>query len=110
MSRFKRKVEPYKKPCLLYTTMTEKHTDNSKYKHSHQKNAKSMYNPASNYAAYEQGGIVIDPQGVASGSDRVLRGGSWGSRAKYCTVGRRQHNDSPGVRYYGIGFRLAWCP
>ena len=29
---------------MLYCTlMTEKHTDNTKYKHSHQKNAKSMH-------------------------------------------------------------------
>ena len=31
--------------------------------------------PASNDAAYKQGGIVTDPQGAASGSYRVLRGG-----------------------------------
>lgn len=109
MSRFKRKVETYKKPCLLYTTMTEKHTDNNKYKHSHQKNAKSMYNPASNYAAYEQGGIVIDPQGAASGADRVKRGGSWNRVANNCSVGLR-YGDSPDHRITILGFRLAWCP
>ena len=65
--------------------------------------------PASNDSAYEQGGIVTDPQGAASGSSRVERGGSWGSYAINCTVGGRV-SFSPGLRYYILGFRLAWCP
>ncbi len=66
-------------------------------------------NPASNDAAYVQGGIVTDPQGAASGSGRVLRGGSWGSYAKNCTVGLRYHY-SPDRRDYNFGFRLACRP
>ncbi|UTC93569.1 formylglycine-generating enzyme family protein [Treponema denticola] len=54
-------------------------------------------------------GEVIDPQGAASGTDRVERGGSWRGDADYCTVGRRSF-DSPGSRRYSLGFRLAWCP
>ena len=66
-------------------------------------------NPASNDAAYVQGDIVTDPQGAASGSYRVGRGGSWYDDAYYCTVGRR-YRDGPGFRFSGLGFRLAWCP
>ena len=65
--------------------------------------------PASNDSAYEQGGIVTDPQGAASGSDRVARGGSWYSNANFCTVGKRD-NRSPDRRYNYLGFRLASRP
>ena len=66
-------------------------------------------NPASNDAAYVQGGIVTDPQGAASGTGRVFRGGSWGSYAKHCTVGYR-NISSPDHRDYNFGFRLACRP
>ncbi|EMB47902.1 MULTISPECIES: formylglycine-generating enzyme family protein [Treponema] len=66
-------------------------------------------NPASNDAAYEQGGIVTDPQGAASGSFRVLRGGSWGSIASLCSVGLR-YDGGPGGRNLNLGFRLACRP
>ena len=54
-------------------------------------------------------GEVIDPQGAASGSDRVLRGGSWSVSAYYCPVGLR-FNFSPDYRLNFLGFRLAWRP
>ena len=66
-------------------------------------------NPASNDSAYEQGGIVTDPQGAASGTHRVQRGGSWYFSADYCTVGRR-YRFSPDYRYDDLGFRLACRP
>ena len=66
-------------------------------------------NPASNDAAYEQGGIVTDPQGAASGSRRVLRGGSWYYSAESCTVGDRDY-FMPDVRSSYLGFRLACRP
>ncbi|UTC74472.1 SUMF1/EgtB/PvdO family nonheme iron enzyme [Treponema sp. OMZ 792] len=65
--------------------------------------------PASNDAAYMQGGIVTDPQGAASGTNRVIRGGSWSLYAGGCTVGTRGI-DGPDDRYGNLGFRLAWCP
>ena len=67
------------------------------------------YSPASNDSAYEQGGIVTDPQGAASGSDRVIRGGGWYDGAYDCTVGLRS-GSSPDNRSNFLGFRLAWCP
>ena len=54
-------------------------------------------------------GEVTDPQGAASGANRVFRGGSWGSRAYNCTVGERSILG-PVVRSYDLGFRLAWRP
>ena len=66
-------------------------------------------NPTANDAAYEQGGIVTDPQGAASGSYRVLRGGSWYYDADFCSVGVRYYY-SPDGRYYNLGFRLACRP
>ncbi|UTC65493.1 SUMF1/EgtB/PvdO family nonheme iron enzyme [Treponema sp. OMZ 788] len=65
--------------------------------------------PASNDAAYMQGGIVTDPQGGASGTSRVSRGGSWYSDAGGCAVGSR-YGSSPDYGGYNLGFRLAWCP
>ena len=67
------------------------------------------YSPASNDGAYMQGGIVTDPQGAASGSYRVRRGGCWSFYADSCTVGERI-NFSPDFRYYSLGFRLACRP
>ena len=52
---------------------------------------------------------VTDPQGAASGSSRVVRGGSWGGDASICAVGVRGSN-SPGDRGSFHGFRLGWRP
>ena len=54
-------------------------------------------------------GEVIDPQGAASGTFRVFRGGSWFYDAGSCAVGSRGH-DGPGVRYSELEFRLACLP
>ena len=67
------------------------------------------YSPTANDAAYVQGGIVTDPQGAASGSGRVERGGSWNYGAGDCTVGAR-YVFSPVGRGSVLGFRLACRP
>lgn len=46
-----------------------------------------------------------NPVGASSGSDRVLRGGSWGNSARNCRVSFRG-SDGPGYRYYSYGFRV----
>ncbi len=51
----------------------------------------------------------VDPPGPASGSNRVLRGGSWGSDAVFTRSADRDH-DSPTLRGFGVGFRLARTP
>lgn len=50
-----------------------------------------------------------DPQGPASGSDRVVRGGGWGRDAAGCRSASRSHN-APGGRDVLIGFRLLRTP
>ena len=66
-------------------------------------------NPTANDGAYESGGFVTDPQGAASGSDRVRRGGSWGDSARGCVVGGRSASY-PGYSYVILGFRVACRP
>ena len=56
------------------------------------------------YGAYPSG-TVTDPEGPKTGSDRVLRGGSWGSIARFVRSADRSSN-SPGRRDAAIGFRL----
>ncbi|HUU29997.1 MAG TPA: SUMF1/EgtB/PvdO family nonheme iron enzyme [archaeon] len=46
-----------------------------------------------------------DPTGPASGSDRVLRGGSWFNNANFCLSAGRQ-SYSPDYGYNGLGFRI----
>ncbi len=57
------------------------------------------------YAPYEAA-HAINPSGPETGTDRVLRGGSWNSVARYCQVsGRFKHK--PDSRHSYLGFRLA---
>lgn len=49
---------------------------------------------------------VVDPYGPGSGSDRVLRGGSWRSYSQYCRSALRS-SSTPTGRYNYDGFRLA---
>ena len=46
-----------------------------------------------------------NPTGVASGSDRVMRGGSWVNDAKACRVSFRNY-EAPESHYSNIGLRL----
>ena len=46
-----------------------------------------------------------DPTGLSTGSDRVIRGGSWGSDFDYCAVSYRDRSY-PYARYYSLGFRV----
>ena len=52
---------------------------------------------------------VTDPQGGASGTHRVRRGGGWNGYADGCTVGLR-FGSSPGYGDNFLGFRLACRP
>ncbi|MGB2614610.1 MAG: SUMF1/EgtB/PvdO family nonheme iron enzyme [Phycisphaerae bacterium] len=52
------------------------------------------------------GGAVTDPMGPASGTGRVLRGGSWFGRPRGCRSARR-FRFSPGYRFSFLGFRVA---
>jgi formylglycine-generating enzyme required for sulfatase activity len=54
------------------------------------------------YSKYDQ----VDPLGPNNGLYRVIRGGSWNSKAKNCRVSAR-YNNAQINRYYNLGFRLA---
>lgn len=66
-------------------------------------------NPTANDSAYTSGGFVTDPQGGASDSYRVKRGGCWNDGAMYCIVGIRS-GSQPCDSENKIGFRLACRP
>lgn len=53
----------------------------------------------------DENGVVADPSGASSGSDRVVRGGSWFDNASYCSVCFRL-NDVPDYRSSDLGFRV----
>ncbi|MBV6438988.1 MAG: Serine/threonine-protein kinase pkn1 [Saprospiraceae bacterium] len=48
----------------------------------------------------------VNPTGPKSGSNRILRGGSWNYSPQYVRAALRYYL-APGDRYYSIGFRLA---
>ena len=54
-------------------------------------------------------GSATDPTGASSGAYRVIRGGSWNSRARSCRSAYRGRN-SPGIRNIILGFRVALAP
>jgi len=55
------------------------------------------------------GGNVTDPTGAASGTRRVIRGGSWSSQSGRCRASVRDA-WKPGERGNSVGFRLALNP
>lgn len=51
-------------------------------------------------------GELVDPQGPATGSTRVYRGGCWYFDEWFCRVSFR-NSVTPSYTSYGIGFRIA---
>jgi formylglycine-generating enzyme required for sulfatase activity len=58
-------------------------------------------------AAYPMGNPVVDPTGPASGSNRVLRGGSWRLEGTYLRSAKRT-NNTPSTRSNYLGFRVGF--
>ena len=52
---------------------------------------------------------ATDPVGDATGSDRVIRGGSWFDHAFKCRLESR-YNREPSLTYFNCGFRVACLP
>ncbi|MBW2739216.1 MAG: formylglycine-generating enzyme family protein [Deltaproteobacteria bacterium] len=61
------------------------------------------------YDECKKKGVVENPAGPETGSDRVLRGGSWYGFGQYCRSAYRSCN-SPDYRNRSIGFRLVFVP
>ena len=61
------------------------------------------------YGKKYSAGAQTNPQGPSSGSNRVLRGGSWLSDARRCRVSLRCH-FGPGISINGSGLRLVLVP
>lgn len=61
------------------------------------------------YEECRKQGVAKNPQGPETGSRRVLRGGSWYSRAQFCRSASR-HYVTPGYRSTFICFRLMFVP
>jgi formylglycine-generating enzyme required for sulfatase activity len=59
------------------------------------------------YGAYLTANPVVDPIGPASGSNRVIRGGSWSNDGTNLRSARR-HSYPPGYRNDYIGFRVGF--
>uniref|UniRef100_Q3ANU9 Sulfatase-modifying factor enzyme-like domain-containing protein n=1 Tax=Chlorobium chlorochromatii (strain CaD3) TaxID=340177 RepID=Q3ANU9_CHLCH len=61
------------------------------------------------YESSKANGTVTNPTGPATGSNRVMRGGSWYDDARYCRSA--DINDStPSYRYINVGFRVVLEP
>ena len=60
------------------------------------------------YGSYSSGSQT-DPHGPASGSSRVIRGGSWYDFAFNCRSANRNGNN-PSSRNYDFGFRVVLAP
>ena len=60
------------------------------------------------YGAYPASSVT-DPKGASSGSDRVIRGGSWFSDALNCRSAYRD-GSYPDYSWFSFGFRVALAP
>ena len=59
---------------------------------------------ADGYGPYDTAGIQLNPKGVATGKDKVVRGGSWNSPRQYLRAADRVAR-SPELQYGDVGFR-----
>jgi formylglycine-generating enzyme required for sulfatase activity len=60
-------------------------------------------------SSYYGSSPVTDPEGATTGSDRVLRGGSWNDYAGNCRSASR-YSHTPDDRSHFYGFRVVFCP
>jgi formylglycine-generating enzyme required for sulfatase activity len=62
------------------------------------------------YEECKKQGTVENPTGPKTGSNRMLRGGSWFFNAQDCRSADRNSATPPGNRFNHIGFRLVFVP
>ena len=55
------------------------------------------------------GGQASDPAGPATGTEKVIKGGSWFNAARSSRAANRDRSD-PRRRFFGLGFRVALAP
>ena len=56
-------------------------------------------------STYYNSANQTNPKGPVSGSNRIMRGGSWGSFGEYCRVANRSYNTPSNIQS-DIGFRV----
>ena len=61
------------------------------------------------YEPYSSGSVT-NPTGPATGSDRLLRGGSWYHVSNLCRGSQRADAHNPNFAIYDLGFRVARNP
>jgi formylglycine-generating enzyme required for sulfatase activity len=69
----------------------------------------NVYEWCQDWWDYYPGGVAVDPQGPATGSGRVIRGGYWDDSARDCRSASRD-GTGPGDGFIGIGFRVLLAP
>ena len=60
------------------------------------------------YGPYSSGSVT-NPTGPATGTYRLLRGGSWDNNFNYCRASLR-YSVTPGFIYHNLGIRVARNP
>lgn len=65
---------------------------------------------AAGYGSVNASDAVTDPTGPATGSARVVRGGSWGHRAQYGRSANRAIEMPHSTNYASVGFRVVFVP
>lgn len=65
--------------------------------------------PMNGYGLYDMIGNVREWTGTASGSSKILRGGTWSSTGRQCRIGMQQ-TAAPDTTNYSTGFRTVRNP
>ena len=70
----------------------------------------NVYEWCQDWSGTYPGGIAVDPQGLATGSLRAIRGGSWFDSAGFCRSALRLPFGYPSSGDWDFGFRVVLAP